>query len=312
MSKILLTGGSGFIGKKLLQNHLFKEALAIGRTNPGKGIKFIKVQLTEYTDYSELLSDIDVIVHLAGRAHVINDKDQDALDEYIKINTLATLNLARQAMQSGVKRFVFISSVKVLGDNTEVGKPFISSDPLNPKNSYSISKAKAEVDLIKLCRNSSMDFVIVRPPLVYGPNVKGNFKTLLQLVKMRVPLPFGAVKNKRSMISINNLIDFICVCLTAEKAKNKIFLVSDDFDLSIKELLDMLSKSKNYKSLVFRFPLNLLKLTFFIIAKSKIYEKLCLPMQVDITETKTHLNWKPPFSIQESLNELWRKDHKEV
>ena len=312
MSKILLTGGSGFIGKNLLQNHLFEEALVIGRTNPGKGVKFIELPLTEYSDYSEALSDIEVIVHLAGRAHVTNDQAHDALDEYLKINTLATLNLARQAMKSGVKRFIFISSVKVLGDNTEVGKPFSASDPLNPKNSYSISKAKAEAGLMKLCKNSNMDFVIVRPPLVYGAHVKGNFKTLLQLVNMRVPLPFGSVKDKRSMISINNLIDFICVCLISDKAKNKIFLVSDDFDISLKELLEMLSLSKNYKSLVFKFPLNLLKLLFFIIAKSKIYDKLCLPMQVDISETKSQLNWKPPFSIQESLNDLWRKDHKEV
>ena len=310
MIKILLTGGSGFIGNRLLQNNLFSNAITVGNTFPGKGVKFIKIPLSEFSDYSSALSDIDVVVHLAGKADVKNDNE--SLDDYLKINSLATLNLARQAIKADVKRFIFISSIKVLGETNNIGKPFAAGDPLNPKNAYSMSKADAETGLIKLCENSGMDFVIIRPPLVYGAGVKGNFSTLLQLVSMKVPLPFGSVKNKRSMISINNLNDFICLCVEAENAKNKIFLVSDDHDLSLSELLNLLNRTKNYKSPVFQFPLILLKLLFFIIGKPKIYDKLCLPMQVDISDTKTQLNWRPPFSILESLNELWRKDHVEV
>lgn len=305
MSKILLTGGSGFVGARLLQHPLFKEALTVGRTSPEKGEKFTYIPLEESSDYSEVLSDVNVVVHVAARAHMMNEIARDPLSEYRKINTLATLNLAKQASKAGVKRFIFISSIKVLGDNTKIGQPFSITDSPNPKDEYGVSKAEAEIGLMRLCRNSNMEFVIIRPPLVYGAGVKGNFAKLLHLISMRIPLPLGSVNNKRSMVSIDNLVDLICVCTNHEKAKNQIFLVSDDYDLSFPELLHELSKSSDYKCRLIKFPLGLLRLILFFLGKSGTYNRLCRSMQVDLTHTKRQLEWEPPFSIQESLSEVW-------
>jgi UDP-glucose 4-epimerase len=305
MSKVLLTGGSGFIGTRLLQHPLFKEALTVGRTSPDKGGKFTYIPLTESSDYTEILSDVNVVVHVAARAHMMNEIARDPLSEYRKTNTLATLNLAKQAIKAGVKRFIFISSIKVLGDNTEIGQPFSITDSLNPKDAYGVSKAEAEIGLMRLCRDSNMAFVIIRPPLVYGAGVKGNFEKLLQLISMRIPLPLGSVNNKRSMVSIDNLVDLICVCIKDKKAKNQIFLVSDDFDMSLPELLYELSKARSYESRLIKFPLGLLRLMFFCLGKSGIYNRLCRSMQVDLTHTKRQLGWEPPFSIQQSLSEVW-------
>jgi len=305
MSKVLLTGGSGFVGARLLQHPLFKEALTVGRTSPDKGGNFTYIPLTESSDYTEVLSDVNVVVHVAARAHMMNEIARDPLSEYRKTNTLATLNLAKQAIKAGVKRFIFISSIKVLGDNTEIGQPFSITDSLNPKDAYGVSKAEAEIGLMRLCRDSNMAFVIIRPPLVYGAGVKGNFEKLLQLISMRIPLPLGSVNNKRSMVSIDNLVDLICVCIKDIKAKNQIFLVSDDFDLSLPELLYELSKARSYESRLIKFPLGLLRLMFFCLGKSGIYNRLCRSMQVDLTHTKRQLEWEPPFSIQKSLSEVW-------
>ena len=305
MSKVLLTGGSGFIGTRLLQHPLFKEALTVGRTSPDKGGKFTYIPLTESSDYTEILSDVNVVVHVAARAHMMNEIARDPLSEYRKTNTLATLNLAKQAIKAGVKRFIFISSIKVLGDNTEIGQPFSITDSLNPKDAYGVSKAEAEIGLMRLCRDSNMAFVIIRPPLVYGAGVKGNFEKLLQLISMRIPLPLGSVNNKRSMVSIDNLVDLICVCIKDKKAKNQIFLVSDDFDMSLPELLYELSKARSYECRLIKFPLGLLRLIFFCFGKSGIYNRLCRSMQVDLTHTKRQLEWEPPFSIQKSLSEVW-------
>ena len=305
MSKVLLTGGSGFVGTRLLQHPLFKEALTVGRTSPDKGGKFTYIPLTESSDYTEVLSDVNVVVHVAARAHMMNEIARDPLSEYRKTNTLATLNLAKQAIKAGVKRFIFISSIKVLGDNTEIGRPFSITDSLNPKDAYGVSKAEAEIGLMRLCRDSNMAFVIIRPPLVYGAGVKGNFEKLLQLISMRIPLPLGSVNNKRSMVSIDNLVDLICVCIKDTKAKNQIFLVSDDFDMSLPELLYELSKARSYECRLIKFPLGLLRLIFFCFGKSGIYNRLCRSMQVDLSHTKRQLEWEPPFSIQESLSEIW-------
>jgi len=305
MSKVLLTGGSGFVGARLLQHPLFKEALTVGRTSPDKGGNFTYIPLTESSDYTEVLSDVNVVVHVAARAHMMNEIARDPLSEYRKTNTLATLNLAKQAIKAGVKRFIFISSIKVLGDNTEIGQPFSITDSLNPNDAYGVSKAEAEIGLMRLCRDSNMAFVIIRPPLVYGAGVKGNFEKLLQLISMRIPLPLGSVNNKRSMVSIDNLVDLICVCIKDIKAKNQIFLVSDDFDLSLPELLYELSKARSYECRLIKFPLGLLRLIFFCFGKSGIYNRLCRSMQVDLTHTKRQLEWEPPFSIQKSLSEVW-------
>ncbi len=301
MYNILLTGGSGFLGSALLQNDFFKEALVVGRTRPKQCRRFTFMNLDAHCDLNDTLRGVDIVVHAAAKAHVITGKSAD----YCEINTLATLNLAKQAAEVGVKRFIFISTIKVLGDQTFEGRRFTSEDPLNPQDPYSISKAEAEIGLKKIMNQSSMEIVIIRPPLVYGQGVKGNFASLIKLASLPVPLPFGTVKNRRSLVSIDNLVDLICACSDHPNAKNQIFLVSDDHDMSTPELCRLLAKSGGYKSRIFHCPVALLWLTLNVIGKKSIYQRLFGSMAVDIELTKSKLNWKPPYKVKDSLTKCW-------
>ena len=303
--KILLTGGNGFLGTHLLNNEVFKEALVVGRSPPSDCHNFITVSFDDTDNLASALCDIDVVVHVAARAHVMNEKIVNPLDEYRNINTLGTLNLAEQASLAGVKRFIFISTIKVLGEKTELGRPFTNLDPLNPQDPYSISKAEAEIGLKKIEKASSMDCIIIRPPLIYGKGVKGNFLNLLKLTALSVPLPVGAIKNKRALVSVENLVDLIATCVTHPSAKNKIFLVSDDRDLSTPELICMLSEAGGHKARIFRIPRIILYFFFKSIGKSSIYERLCGSMQVNIDYTKSQLDWIPPYKIEDSLVNCW-------
>ena len=305
MSKILLTGGSGFIGSYLLKNDYFKDALAIGRTRPKNCKNFYSVDLNSEYDLKHALKDVDIIVHAAGKAHIMNKNSSDSLDDYRKINTLATLNIAKQAIKAGVKRFIFISTIKVLGDETSENKAFTFENPLNPQDHYSISKAEAEIELKKIISSSEMEFVIIRPPLVYGHGVKGNFASLLKLVSLSVPLPFGAIENRRSLVSIENLVDLICTCMDHPNAKNQTFLVSDDYDMSTPDLCYLLAKAGGYNSCIVRFPESLLRLALKMIGKKAVYERLFGSMVVDIEPTKSYLNWKPPFNVKDSIANCW-------
>lgn len=305
MSKILLTGGSGFIGSYLLKNDYFKDALAIGRTRPENCKNFYSVDLNSEYDLKHVLNDIDIIVHAAGKAHIMNQNSSNSLDDYRKINTLATLNIAKQAIKAGVKRFIFISTIKVLGDETSENKAFTFENPLNPQDHYSISKAEAEIELKKIISSSEMEFVIIRPPLVYGQGVKGNFASLLKLVSLSVPLPFGAIENRRSLVSIENLVDLICTCMDHPNAKNQTFLVSDDYDMSTPDLCHLLAKAGGYNSRIVRFPESLLRLALKMIGKKAVYERLFGSMVVDIELTKSYLNWKPPFNVKDSIANCW-------
>jgi len=286
----------------LLKDPSLEDALTIGRTSPGKEFRFQEINLSENTDYSSVLNKIDVIVHLAAK---VNLNSVESKDDFRKINFLYTMNLARQAVHHGVKRFIFMSSIKVLGEENENKKPFSLNDPFNPKDSYGISKAEAEMGLMNLSKDSNMEFVIIRPPLVYGPGVKGNFRKLLKLSSRSFPLPLGSIKNKRSMISIHNLIDIICLCIKSDKAKNKVFLVSDDHDLSTPDLLSEISHTGSHKSRIFNFPLILIRFILLICGKSKFYQRICGSLEIDITQTKKELDWKPPFTVKESLIKCW-------
>lgn len=305
MPNILLTGGSGFLGTALLQNKLFKEALVIGRTRPKQCRYFSLANLSTCCDLIDTLSDIDIVVHAAARAHVMNEKSSNALEVYREINTKGTLNLAKQAAISGVKRFIFISTIKVLGEETNQGHPFTSEDSFKPRDPYSISKAEAEVGLKLISDTYGMEFVIIRPPLVYGQGVKGNFASLLKLARLSVPLPFGSIQNKRSLVSVENLVDLIVVCINHPNAANQTFLVSDDHDMSTPELCRLLAKAGGYKSRIFRFPRPLLWAILFFLGKKAVYERLLGSMQINIELTKSQLNWKPPHRVKDSLVNCW-------
>lgn len=305
LPKIVLTGGSGFLGSHLLNNEAFQEALAIGRTQPDNHRHFKNVSFDADDDLAEVFNDREIVVHVAARAHVMNDTAKSPLNEFRHVNTVGTLNLAEKAAIAGVKRFIFISTVKVLGEQTEPGQAFKNGDSFNPQDPYSISKVEAEMGLKLIGEAYGMEIVIIRPPLVYGQGVKGNFSSLLKLVSLSVPLPFGAIKNRRSLVSIENLVDLICTCLDHPNAKNQTFLVSDDYDMSTPELCRLLAKTGGYNSRIFWFPGSLLWLGLSLIGKKAVYERLFGSMEVDIDFTKSQLNWKPPYKVRDSIVNCW-------
>ena len=303
--KIVITGGSGFLGSHLLNHVAFQEALAIGRTHPLNHRYFQAVSFDEDDKLAEAFKDKQVVVHVAARAHIMSDTSNIPLDEFRHVNTVGTLNLAKQAAIAGVERFIFISTIKVLGEQTEPGQVFKSDDFFNPQDPYSISKVEAEVGLKLIGEAHGMEVVIIRPPLVYGKGVKGNFSSLLKLARFPIPLPFGSIQNKRSLVSVENLVDLIVVCLNHPNAKNQIFLVSDDDDMSTPVLFSRLAEAGGYKTYIFKFPLTILHVSLRVLGKSAIYERLCGSMQVNIEFTKSQLSWKPPFKVKDSLSSCW-------
>ena len=308
LPKIVLTGGSGFLGSHLLNNEAFQEALAIGRTQPRNHRHFQIVSFDADDDLAGVFNNKEIVVHVAARAHVMNDTSKSPLNEFRLVNTVGTLNLAEKAAIAGVKRFIFISTVKVLGEQTEPGQAFKNGDSFNPQDPYSISKVEAEVGLKLIGEAHGMEIVIIRPPLVYGKGVKGNFASLLKLARFPIPLPFGSIQNKRSLVSVENLVDLIVVCLTHPKAKNQTFLVSDDDDMDISELISRLAEAGGYKAYVFGFPLTMLYVSLRLLGKLPIYERLCGSMQVNIEDTKSQLSWSPPFKVNDSLSNCWLSD----
>ncbi len=313
--RVLVTGASGFVGATLV-DYFSKMAdvsvVAMVRSSRdvrvNTNIEFRVGEICSVGKISIFLDDIDVVVHAAGRAHIMNESSSDPIKEFRRVNTVGTLNLARQAAIAGVKRFIFISTIKVLGEKTEPGQSFKSDDPFNPQDPYSISKVEAEVGLNLIAETDGMEVVIIRPPLVYGKGVKGNFASLLKLARFPIPLPFGSIQNKRSLVSVENLVDLIVVCLNHPNAKNQTFLVSDDDDMSTSILFSRLADAGGYKAYIFSFPLILLSISLRVLGKSAIYERLCGSMQVNIDYTKSQLGWKPPFKVNNSLSSCWLLD----
>jgi nucleoside-diphosphate-sugar epimerase len=253
-------------------------------------------------DWQIALQGIDVVVHLAARAHVMQDTAADPLAEYRKINVDGTLNLARQAQRAGVKRFIFISSIKVNGEQTPLGRPFRAEDQPSPEDAYAISKREAEDGLRELCSNAAMDFVIIRPPLVYGPGVKGNFLTLLRWLDKGLPLPLASIRNKRSLVAVDNLVDLIVTCVDHPAAANQTFLVSDSEDLSTPELLKRTAAAIGKHVYLLRAPEGLLHFVAQCFGKTATLHKLCGTLQLDIGKTREQLGWRPPVDVDRALH----------
>ena len=290
-----------------IKNKAFKEALVIGRTKPHNYSNFKKVCFISNTNLTEILNDTDVVVHLAARAHIMNENLKKPIEEYRRVNTQGTLNLAKQAAIAGVKRFIFISTIKVLGERTKSDACFKNDNIVNPQDPYSISKYEAEVGIKQIGENYGMEIVIIRPPLIYGQGVKGNFANLIKLVKLPIFFPIGSIKNRRSLVSADNLVDLIVVCLNHPKASNQTFLVSDDDDMSTPLLFTRLGKAGGHSPYIIRFPIPLLYIFFRLLSKLTIFERLVNSMCVDIEHTKLLLNWKPPFKVEDSLCKLLDK-----
>jgi UDP-glucose 4-epimerase len=298
--KIAVTGGTGFVGTQLLKLISAEQLVIIGRRNVElSGAIFYQCSIGEATDFDSALDSVSVVIHCAARAHIMNDDAQDPLAEFRKVNTLGTLNLAKQAVAAGVKRFIYISSIKVNGESTKVGIPYKASDNSAPIDPYGQSKAEAEQQLLALGKSSGMEIVIIRPPLVYGEGVKANFASLMNLVGKGLPLPFRSINsNKRSMVSVYNLVDLIVTCIKEPKASNQIFLVSDDSDLSTAEMVALMAKIQDKTNLALPVPVWLFNLAAKLLNKQDVVSRLTGSLQLDIEHTKNTLNWKPPYSVE--------------
>ncbi|MDE1335099.1 UDP-glucose 4-epimerase family protein [Vibrio aestuarianus] len=303
---ILVTGASGFIGSKLLEQLPADGTLSLGRDKPERqpSEKFFRLEINNDTDYSVALSGVGVVIHLAARVHVMNDAVSNPLEEYREVNTRGTVNLARQAASAGVKRFVFVSSIKVNGEGTLQGKLFTSADAHAPEDDYGLSKAEAEQQLIELGQETGMEVVIIRPTLVYGPGVKANFASLMNLVSKGIPLPFGCINdNRRSLVSVDNLVDLIVTCIDHPNAANETFLVSDDQDVSTSEMVAQMAKALGKPQWQLPVPKWCYKLAGKALGKQDVIDRLLGSLQVDITHTKNTLGWVPPQSLEEGFKQ---------
>lgn len=306
MGKILITGASGFIGKELLKNENFRNSIVIGRSKPLDCDDFIYFDFNLDSNYSKLFKNIDYVIHLAGLAHLPNKNNNSNLSKFTLLNTKVTSKLAYHASKSNVKKFIYISSIKVLGESTEENASFNNLSPYRPKDNYAISKVDAEKSLIKISKDSKMKYVIIRPPLVYGPKVKGNLLTLKKMIDRGFYLPFGSFKNKRSYVSVNNLIDLIHTCLMKSEANNKIFLISDGKDLMTSEFISAVSIALKNRSRVFSFPKILLKIIFYLVGKGHLYYKLDESLIIDHSYTVNTLNWIPKYDIHNEIKRYFK------
>lgn len=299
---LLVTGATGFIGMALVRtlksSQRFDVEIAMRSSEKKLNVtSHVVGEINGSTKWSDALFEKHLVLHSAAIATTAKRSCRDASTDYFRVNVEGTVNLAGQAILAGVKRFVFISSVKVMGENSRPGKRFRWDDLPSPTSAYGASKWQAEQELLSLCEGTEMELVIIRSPLVYGPNVKGNFRTILTCLDLGIPLPLRGVMNKRSFIGIDNLVDIISNCLSNPLAANRIFLVSDDNDLSTTALLEKLALAGNKKLRLFSIPSALFK----ICEKAGIAQNLFGSLEVDIRYTKEILNWTPPVSVEEGL-----------
>ncbi|EJL8258685.1 SDR family oxidoreductase [Vibrio cholerae] len=303
---ILITGSNGFLGSHIVERIKGKPLILLdsGTVNKHPMCPFFQCEINSYHDYMKALQGCQTIIHCAARVHIMDDNEADPLTLYREVNTAGTVNLAKQAIDSGVKRFIFISSIKVNGEGTLVGSPFKTEDNHAPEDDYGLSKSEAEKQLVALAKDSGMEVVIIRPTIVYGPGVKANFASLMNLASKGIPLPFGSItQNKRSLVSINNLVDLIVTCIDHPKAANQVFLVSDDHDVSTAEMVRELAIALDKPTWQLPVPIWCYKLFGKLFGKSDIVDRLTGSLQVDISHTKETLGWKPSQTLQEGFKQ---------
>lgn len=306
--KWLVTGASGFVGRALVarlavdaSNEVCAAVRSPGGPLPGLVRRLVVAELGPETDWTAALQGVEVVVHLAARVHVMREKALDPLAEFRRVNAQATLQLARQAAQAGVRRFVFVSSVKVNGESTLPGAAFGPDDPPRPVEAYSQSKLEAEAALRGLARSVPMEVVVIRPPLVYGPGVQANFRALMQAVASACPLPLGAIHNRRSFLALDNLVDLLVVCAGHPAAANQVFMASDGCDLSTTELMRRLGRVMQRPVHLWPVPAAVLHWAAWSVGRRAMIERLCGNLQVDISKTRALLDWTPPVSVDEGL-----------
>jgi len=302
--KLVITGASGFVGKALASQLQCNGESVLGVCRSGGELGFPMTTLLSFGDtdaLKKLLSDAEVVVHCAARVHVMQETAADPLAVFREVNRDLTLKLARLAAGNGVKRFVFLSSVMVNGQSTSSREPLRPDDNPAPEEPSGTSKLEAEEGLQQLALETGMEVVIIRPPLVYGPGMKGNFARMAKLVAKGLPLPLGAIYNKRSLVGLDNLIDLIITCIDHPAAANQVFLVSDGEDLSTTQLLRSVAKAMGKPSRLIPISAGLLQLGAMLLGKKAVAQRLLGSLQVDISHTRKCLNWTPPLTVKQGL-----------
>lgn len=315
---VLVTGGSGFIGQAVIFGLLQegKQVVAAGRKMPvqQQGAHVIspvrwveKIEINNKTQWDNIFGKTRVVVHCAART-VVRGGTGDALVSYRDVNVLGTLRLARQAAAAGIRRFIFLSSIKVNGENTPFGRPFTETSTLAPQNAYGLSKVEAEKGLIDISSETGMEVVIVRSPLVIGPGAKGNVASILRMVQLGVPLPLGAINNQRSMVSLSNLVSLLLLCADpsrSPKAANQIFVVADGEDISTTNLLQKIAQATECPLRLLPIPTSLLRLVFILFGQRAISDRLIGNLQVDTTKVRTVLGWRPVVTLDQELKKMF-------
>ncbi len=307
-ARILVSGANGFVGGAVV-----RRLDACGRFHPvaacrlppdswPEGIETCRIgDISQSTDWTQALRGVDAVIHAAARVHLARDKAVDPLALYRQVNVEGSLNLARQAAQAGVRRFVYLSSIKVMGEATPPGSAFTPEGIPAPQDDYGVSKMEAEAGLKEIAHQTGIEVVIIRPPLVYGPGVRANFLSMMRWVRRGMPLPLGAVQNRRSFVGLDNLVDLIFVCIDHPKAANQVFHVSDGEDLSTPDWMRRLGAVMGCPVRLFAVPVVSLALVARMTGRQGYFERLCASLQVDISKNAELLGWSPPHSVDDCL-----------
>jgi len=309
--KVLVTGATGFVGSELIRRLAAKALDVVGCVRSADSALSVGVERFVVDDLTKIdinwplvLGSVDVVIHTAARAHIMNDEVLDPLSEYRKVNCEATLRLARAAVESGVKRFVFVSSVKVNGEMSDLNRPFSPDDNFIPVDPYGLSKHEAEQGLLQIAEETAMEVVIIRPPLVYGPGVRANFASMMKWMQKGIPLPFGAINNKRSLVALDNLVNFIALCADrnkSPKAANEVFLISDNEDVSTTLLLRKVASAFGKRSWLIPVPVGWMTFAAKLLGKEDVAVRLFSSLQVDSSKACKLLGWKPVITMGEQL-----------
>lgn len=296
-----MTGATGFVGHTLCQSLIADDWHVRRALRSGAGTDdFVVRDIGPDTDWQGAVEGMDCVVHLAARTHVVDEKTHNAIDAYRRINVAGTINLAKAAVKYGVTRFIFLSSIKVNGELT-TDHPFTEDDTPQPSDAYGISKLEAEQVLWQIAQETGLEVIVLRPPLVYGPGVKANFLRLMHLSARRIPLPFAAIENLRSLIYLGNLVDAIAACIENPAAAGKTYLVSDGEPVSTPELIRQISTALGAEPRLFPFPSSLLSVGAALFRRSSEWERLAGSLQIDSSRIRAELGWQPPFSMVQGL-----------